>query len=227
MTATAALRTTALTKVFHAGQANELVAISGISMEVPRGSCVLLRGSSGSGKTTLLTILGGLSRPSSGEYVCLGQPVSHWSEKFLADFRRRHIGIIFQQFHLMAGLAVWQNIALPLLCTDIGPAALRGRVEGAAEAAGIGHRLSAAAGVLSGGEMQRVAIARALISDPDLILADEPTSQLDSGHAARILEVLAGLKARGKTIVLTSHDPAVQRHAMIDQVVTLHDGKLA
>ncbi|MGF1533622.1 MAG: ABC transporter ATP-binding protein [Bernardetiaceae bacterium] len=215
-----------LTKRFFAGKPNEVVAIAGVSFAVPVGSCVLLEGSSGSGKTTLLSMLACLSRPTSGEYWCLGERVSRWSERFLTRFRQQHIGIVFQHFHLIPGLSVSENLSLPLLPLGQSLAQIRAATEAAAALAKISHRLDFQVNLLSGGELQRVAIARALIADPSLIFADEPTAHLDRENARNILSLFAEQKAAGKTLILTSHDPFVIEHPIIDQRLHLQDGQL-
>lgn len=215
-----------LVKVFNAGRPNQVAPVRNISLKVQKGECIILKGPSGSGKSTLLTLLGCLSRPTSGEYYCLGQKVSRWSEKFLTLFRRKHIGIVFQHFHLVSGLTTLQNISLPLLPTGLPEKETRARAEEAANAVQITHRLHFKANTLSGGEMQRVAIARALVNRPPLIFADEPTAHLDSKMSADVLAVFEKLKAGGATLVITTHDPAVEHHPMRDRVLVVQDGQL-
>ncbi|WP_448518824.1 ABC transporter ATP-binding protein [Rhodoflexus sp.] len=220
------IQTVGISKVFNSGATNEVKALTDISLTIEAGECVLLSGPSGSGKSTLLSILACLAKPTEGAYYCLDKQVSRWSEKFLTRFRRRHIGMIFQQFHLIRGLTVRANIAVPLVPRGIEHGRLKQAVEKAAENAGIAHKLDFPIEKLSGGEQQRTAIARALVADPSILFADEPTAHLDSRTAAAVLDVLQALKTAGKTIIITSHDPLVQQHPIIDNKLLLKDGKL-
>jgi putative ABC transport system ATP-binding protein len=156
----------------------------------------------------------------------MGEKVSRWSEKFLTEFRQKHIGIVFQQFHLIAGLSVFDNIFVPLLPLLGNRKTMTEAVEKAAKLAEISHKLTFKVDVLSGGEMQRVAIARALVTNPTLIFADEPTAQLDSETAKMILKVFANLKTEGKTLVITSHDLTVKQSGIFDTVISMKDGQI-
>jgi len=216
-----------LKKAFNLGKPNEVTPVDGISLSIPQGACVILKGPSGSGKTTLLTLLSCLARPTAGTYHCLGEQVSRWSEKFLTRFRQQHIGVVFQQFNLIGGFTAGVNISLPLMPSGISSVKLKQRVEQAANWVQIEHRLSFPIQQLSGGELQRVAIARALINQPEILFADEPTSHLDTQMAANTLNVFDGLKKKGKTLVMTTHDPMVEAHPMVDLVFQVKDGKLA
>jgi len=222
-----AIKTETLSKIFHPGQPNEVRAVQEVSLDIAAGEAVLLGGASGSGKTTLLTLLAGLSRPTSGRYYCLGEELSRWSEKFLTRFRQKHIGVVFQHFQLIEGLTAAQNIAVPLLPSGLKPKTLQAKVQAAAEAAEIAHRLSFPVQQLSGGELQRVAIARGLVAEPKILFLDEPTSHLDSHNAERLLAVLEKLKKEGRTLILTSHDPVIQQATLLDRVLLLKDGKVS
>ncbi|MCS6967542.1 MAG: ABC transporter ATP-binding protein [Cytophagales bacterium] len=215
-----------ISKIFNLGQHNQVRALKNVNLSIESGQCVLLSGPSGSGKSTLLSILACLSKPTEGAYFCMGEQVSRWSEKFLTQFRRQHIGIIFQHFHLISGLTARANVAIPLVPRNFSHYALKQAIEVAADAAGIIHKIDEPVEKLSGGEQQRVAIARALVSNPELLFADEPTAHLDSHTALNILNTLQKLKNQGKTIVITSHDPLVQQHPMIDRHLRLQDGTL-
>ncbi|NJO03093.1 MAG: ATP-binding cassette domain-containing protein [Bacteroidia bacterium] len=167
-----------------------------------------------------------LAKPSAGEYFCLGEKVSRWSEKFLTRFRQKHIGMVFQHFHLISGLSAYLNIASPLI-----PQAYRRReidqaVRLVADQVQISHRLDFKVDTLSGGELQRVALARALVHQPTLLFADEPTAHLDSEMSAHILALFDELKAQGKTIVVTTHDPQVENHAQVDRRLLMKDGQI-
>jgi len=215
-----------LSKIFNPGAHNEVDAVVDVHLSVMAGQAVLIKGPSGSGKTTLLTMLGCLAKPTSGQYTCLDQPVSHWPEKFLTRFRRQHIGIVFQNFNLISGLSVFENIALPLLPAGPSYATLKNRVSQLAGEFRIDHRLHFNVDTLSGGEMQRVAIGRALVNQPQILIADEPTAHIDSRLAEEILELFHQLKNRGLTLIIASHDPLLEAHPMIDRVYCMRDGRL-
>ncbi|TAD99833.1 MAG: ABC transporter ATP-binding protein [Bacteroidetes bacterium] len=209
-----------ISKIFNKNQNNEVRAFENLDLNIPKGSCTLIKGSSGSGKSTLLAILSCLMKPTSGQYFCCGEQVSRWSEKFLTQFRQKHIGIIFQHFHLIKGLDVFTNISLPLL-----PIFPKKQIEKAVleaiDKVNISHRQNFNIDSLSGGELQRTAIARALVADPDILFADEPTSHLDSANSLLMLDIFQKLKAEGKTILITSHDSLVENHPIIDSVLSL------
>lgn len=215
-----------VTKIFNKGRHNETMALREISLKISRNSATLLRGPSGSGKTTLLTLLGALSKPTSGSIICLEQNLTHWQETFLTAFRRRHMGIIFQNFNLIQKMSVFDNIALPLIPLPLSASHIKERVNEISALVQIDHRLRYKAGTLSGGEQQRVAIARALIQEPEILIADEPTAHLDSRLSAEILTIFSDLKERGKTIVIATHDPVLNGHPLIDQIVCIKDGRL-
>ena len=221
-----AFETRHLTKIFNPGKANAYTALQNVHLAVEAGKCVVLQGASGSGKTTLLTILGCLAKPTAGEYVCLGQKVSKWSEKFLTTFRREHIGMIFQQFQLITGFSAFENIALPLIPYYLTHKQLTQKVQEAATLANITHKLSERIEILSGGEQQRIAIARAIVNKPAILLADEPTSNLDQANALQILALFDTLKKAGVTLVLTTHDSTVAQHAIVDTILQMHDGNI-
>lgn len=223
----ALIQTNSLSKIFNAGKPNQVCPVESVDVNIQAGTAVLLKGPSGSGKSTLLSLLACLMRPTSGEYLYRGEQISRWSEKFLTRFRQAHIGVVFQQFRLISGYTAAQNIGLPLFPLGLPEKILQEKVDEAAQLVGITHRLAAQVATLSGGEMQRVAIARALVNTPEVILADEPTSQLDSAHSANILSIFADLKKQGKTIVLTSHDPIVEQSAFLDQTLLMRDGRLS
>ena len=201
------------------------VALRGVSLSIQPGEFVAIMGPSGSGKSTLLHLLGGLDRPASGEVVVAGQPLHAMSETQLALFRRRHVGFVFQFFNLIANLTVRDNIELPAL--------LDGRARGAQvsrradvlmDALDIAAQAGKLPAQLSGGQRQRVAIARALVNQPDILLADEPTGNLDSASGAEVLRLFKTLNAQGQTIVLVTHDAAAAAHAA--RIVFLRDGQV-
>jgi putative ABC transport system ATP-binding protein len=220
------IRLNEISKKFNAGLHNEVNAVRDVSLSINANQCTVLKGPSGSGKTTLLAIIGCLSKPSSGNYICLNENVSHWSEKFLTNFRRQHIGTVFQNFNLISGLTALQNIALPLLPAGYSVKEINNYVYRVSELVNIHHRLEFKIDTLSGGEQQRVALARALVNDPDILIADEPTSHLDTDLSHNILDLFAKLKASGKTLLIATHDPLVENHSITDTVICMRDGIL-
>ncbi len=216
----------AVHKAFNQGQHNEYWALQGIDLSIEAGKVTAFRGPSGSGKTTLLTIVGCLARPTSGRVRLRGEDVSGLPERFLTEIRRRSFGFVFQQFNLIRGLSALENIILPALPTGRPRAQLVTAAMALLEQLQLSQRAQAKVEWLSGGEQQRVAIARALINDPEVIIADEPTANLDSALAGEFMNLLAGFTAAGKTVLLTSHDPLVVESAAVHRVVAMRDGKL-
>ncbi len=216
----------AVHKAFNQGQHNEYWALQGIDLSIEAGKVTAFRGPSGSGKTTLLTIVGCLARPTSGRVRLRGEDVSGLPERFLTEIRRRSFGFVFQQFNLIRGLSALENIIVPALPTGRPRAQLVTAAMALLEQLQLTQRAQAKVEWLSGGEQQRVAIARALINDPEVIIADEPTANLDSALAGEFMNLLAGFTAAGKTVLLTSHDPLVVESAAVHRVVAMRDGKL-
>jgi putative ABC transport system ATP-binding protein len=200
--------------------------LQGLDLEIPRGDFLALMGPSGSGKSTLLNLLAGLDRPTAGEIVVDGEPIHRLSQRQLARWRARHVGFVFQFYNLLPVLSAARNVELPLLLTRLGRKERRQHVATALEIVGLSHRAEHSPRTLSGGEQQRVGIARALVTDPTLILADEPTGDLDRRTGDEILDLLVALqREHGKTVVMVSHDP----HAASRASRTLHllDGRLS
>jgi putative ABC transport system ATP-binding protein len=193
-------------------------------MEIHRGEYVAIMGPSGSGKSTLMHILGCLDVPTTGSYDLAGEDVSRMSEDALAQVRNRQIGFVFQQFNLLSSLSAWRNVELPLCYSGVGRAERKERALGALERVGLGDRVDHRPGELSGGQQQRVAVARALVTDPALILADEPTGNLDSHSTQDVLRLLAELHDQGRTIVLITHEHDVAERAQ--RIVRILDGKI-
>ena len=213
-------------KVFNQGQHNEYWALKGIDLEIPPARVSVLKGPSGSGKTTLLTILGCLARPTEGRVRLNGEDISGLPERFLTEIRRRTFGFIFQQFNLIRGLSAIENIILPGYPGGTPRAQLLARAEVLLADLQLAHRRDAKVEWLSGGEQQRVAICRALINDPEILVADEPTANLDSKLSAEFLVILHRLAESGRTVILTSHDPLVVESEVVDRVYSLRDGQL-
>lgn len=205
---------------------NELVhALGGVTFEVEAGSFVSIMGPSGSGKSTLLHLLGALDAPTSGEVILDGEDFGTLSDEALTALRRRKLGFVFQFFNLLPTMTAWENVALPRLLDGQRLSALKPRAVELLDRVGLGPRVGHKPSQLSGGEMQRVAIARALVSDPVLILADEPTGNLDSRSGKAVLELLRStVKEDGKTVVMVTHDPRLAAYG--DRILTLQDGKL-
>jgi putative ABC transport system ATP-binding protein len=199
-------------KTYRTG-ALEFEALRGVDIRIDEGEYVAVVGPSGSGKSTLMHLLGCLDVPTEGGYHLAGEDVSTMSEAQLAEVRNRRVGFVFQQFHLLASLPAWRNVELPLVYAGVARHGRRERAVAALTRVGLGDRLDNKPGELSGGQQQRVAIARALVSDPALILADEPTGNLDSTSAAEVLALLDELHAGGRTIVLITHDHEVAARA--------------
>jgi putative ABC transport system ATP-binding protein len=194
--------------------AEAIVVLDGLSLEVPEGEFVALMGPSGSGKTTLLNLIAGIDRPTSGRVIVAGTEVSALTESELATWRSRHIGFIFQFYNLIPVLTAVENVELPLLLTDLSRAERRARALTALRVVGLAERATHYPRQLSGGQEQRVAIARAIVTDPSVLVADEPTGDLDAKSATDILDLLATLNTTfGKTIVMVTHDPRAAARA--------------
>jgi len=208
-------------KVYRADEV-ETVALNGVSVEIDEGDFVAVMGPSGCGKSTLLNIIGLLDNPTSGDYFFFDENVARYSEARRSDIRKRNIGFIFQSFNLIDELTVAENIELALLYHGMAASERRKRVSEVTERMGIAHRAKHMPGQLSGGQQQRVAVARAVVGNQPLILADEPTGNLDSAHGQEVMELLRSLNADGTTIVMVTHSPAHADYAR--RTVNLFDG---
>ena len=200
-------------------------ALAGVSLHIEPGEFVAILGTSGSGKSTLLNLFGGLDRPTTGDVWFEGNSLAPLSAPALARHRLRHVGMVFQSFNLIATMTAWENIALALAFAGVRRAERRRRAEALLAQVGLADRSAHRPAELSGGEQQRVAIARALANEPRALLADEPTGNLDSTHAAEILGLLKAMQGAGKTIVLVTHDQDLAR-TYADRCVRLKDGKV-
>jgi putative ABC transport system ATP-binding protein len=210
-------------KVFYTDEV-ETHALSDIHLEIRKGEYVAIAGPSGCGKTTLLSILGLLDSPTEGNYTLDGQPVSRLSASDRARVRNRQIGFIFQAFNLIGDLTVYENVELPLTYRGMAADDRRKRVQAALERVGMSHRMKHFPAQLSGGQQQRVAVARAVAGDPAILLADEPTGNLDSTNGEAVMELLRELHQGGATICMVTHDARYARHA--ERSVHLFDGKV-
>jgi putative ABC transport system ATP-binding protein len=201
-------------------------ALRGVDLEITAGEHVAIVGRSGSGKSTLLALLAGLDRPSSGTVEVAGHELSRLDGDALARYRREQIGIIFQSFNLIATMTACENVALPLAFAGVAATTRLARAQDVLARVGLAHRAGHRPSELSGGEQQRVAVARALVARPQLLLADEPTGNLDSTTAGEILDLIDGLHAEGLTVVMVTHDEAAAQ-ARCDRLVRLVDGEVA
>ena len=212
-----------LVKVYRVGETN-VPALRGISLEIQRNEFVAIIGPSGSGKSTLMNLIGCLDHPSRGHYRLAGEPVDEMDARQLAVIRNRHIGFVFQTFNLLPRATALKNVALPLVYAGVGREEREERAFAVLAQVGLANRAYHRSSQLSGGQQQRIAIARALINQPTLLLADEPTGNLDSRTSGEILATLRYLHQRGTTMVLVTHDPAIAANAQ--RRIELHDGRI-
>jgi putative ABC transport system ATP-binding protein len=210
-------------RIYQLGE-NRVHALRGINLEIGRGEFVAIMGSSGSGKSTLMNILGCLDRPTSGNYILDGVNVAHLPKKDLAAIRNRRLGFVFQGFNLLARTTALENVELPTLYARLDAEERQRRARRALEMVGLGERLDHFPSQLSGGQQQRVAIARALVNQPSILLADEPTGNLDSRTSVEIMGILQKLNDEGLTIVLVTHEPDIAQYAK--RVITFRDGRV-
>jgi putative ABC transport system ATP-binding protein len=229
-------------KVFNSGKPNEFTAVGGVSLTIEANRVTILKGPSGSGKTTLLSLIGCMTRPTSGRVAISGGvgdrdgfspgastselEVTSLPERFLTQVRRRNFGFVFQQFNLVAGITLLENVMLPAYPLGGRYWAARDRALSLLKLFNLDGRATSRVEWLSGGEAQRAAIARALMNDPPVVIADEPTAHLDSGLSEKFMDIVAGLKAQGKTIIIASHDPLVFEAAAVDRVIAVRDGRV-
>ncbi len=215
----------AVDKIFRRGS-EEIHVLGGLDLEIPVGEFLALMGPSGSGKSTLLNIIGGLDRPSEGSVDIGGERIDKMSERRLAGWRARHVGLVFQFYNLMPMLSAERNVELPLLLTHLSRSQRRKHVDIALNAVGLSHRKSHFPKTLSGGEQQRVGIARAIVTDPTLLLCDEPTGDLDAKSSDEILDLLQALnKEHGKAIIMVTHDNHAAERA--SRTLFLNKGRLS
>jgi putative ABC transport system ATP-binding protein len=212
-----------VSRVYQVGE-SEVRALDDVSLTITRGELTALMGPSGSGKSTMLNVLGCLDTPTSGAYILEGEAVQSLSEDRLAEVRQKRIGFIFQSYHLVGRMTAARNVELPLIFAGVEPRVRREKVRVALESVGLAHRIQHRPDQLSGGERQRVAIARAMVMEPSILLADEPTGNLDARSGEEIVALLERLNRGGLTIVLVTHDPRVASHAR--RVLRMRDGQI-
>jgi putative ABC transport system ATP-binding protein len=217
------IKTKNLKKVYTTEEV-ETTALNNVNFEVKKGEFVSIMGPSGCGKSTLLNLIGLLDNPTDGEYLFGDQEVSRFSERQRANLRKHNIGFVFQSFNLIDELTVFENIELPLLYQKVSASDRRKRVNEAMEKMEIVHRKNHFPQQLSGGQQQRVAVARAIVADPKLILADEPTGNLDSSHGEEVMQMLLGLNEAGTTVVMVTHSPTYAEYG--HRTVHLFDGHI-
>ena len=221
----ALVRVTQVEKIFRRGN-EEIHVLSGLSLEVPKGDFLALMGPSGSGKSTLLNLIGGLDRATNGSVEIGGERIDQMSDRQLAAWRARHVGLVFQFYNLLPVLSAERNVELPLLLTPLSKTERRKHVETALEIVNLSHRARHYPRTLSGGEQQRVGIARAIVTDPTILLCDEPTGDLDRKSGDEILALLQALnREQGKTIIMVTHDPHASARA--NRTVYLDKGQLS
>jgi putative ABC transport system ATP-binding protein len=213
-------------KVYAQGRPNEFTALHETSLVIEADRLTVIRGPSGSGKTTLLSLVGGMTRPTSGRIHVLGREITSLPERFLTDLRRRTFGFIFQQFNLIPGLTALENVILPAYPTGERRSSLERRAAGLFALFGLGPKAASRVECLSGGEAQRVTIARALINDPAVVIADEPTAHLDSQLSREFMDTMGRLRTQGRTVLIASHDPLVTDHPAVERVFHIRDGRI-
>jgi putative ABC transport system ATP-binding protein len=213
-------------KVFNEGRPNEYIALHDLSLTIAARQVTALTGPSGSGKTTLLSLLGCMARPTAGRIVLNGREITSLPERFLTDIRRQTFGFIFQQFNLLGGISVIENVMLPAYPLGEPFSTLKPQALELLELFNLAHKAAAKVEWLSGGEAQRTAIARALINHPEVIIADEPTAHLDTRLSREFMDIMGDFKAQGKTILIASHDPLVHESPVVDRVVRMRDGRI-
>jgi len=213
-------------KVFNAGKSNEFTAIRDVCLRIDPHHVTVFKGPSGSGKTTLLSLVGCMSRPTSGRIYLMDREITSLPERFLTDIRRKTFGFIFQQFQLVKGITVLENVMLPAYPCGERHSVLKKRALGLLDLLNILSKADSKVEWLSGGEAQRVAVARALINDPSIIIADEPTAHLDTKLSLELVDIMGRFNSGKKTLLIASHDPIVCESKIVDRVIHVRDGKI-
>ena len=215
-----------VTKTYEINKNNKVTALNDINLEVKEGELVVLKGASGSGKSTILSLLAALSKPTTGEVIVDDKRISKLPDNFAALYRRENIGFIFQKYNLIPTLSVEDNILLPLVPTNPDENEAQQKLDKVMETFNISHKKDAIVRNLSGGEQQRVAIARAHVNDPKIIIADEPTANLDEKLSLDFIKILSELKKSNKTIIVATHDPLFFDLEFVDRIIEVHNGKV-
>lgn len=218
------IQTLGVWKVFNKGKTNEVAALKDVNVLIKAREVTIIKGASGSGKTTLLTVMGCVARPTSGRIWVNGKEVTSLPDPFLSEVRRAVFGFVFQSINLIAGMTVLENVVVAAYPLGVPWRQLKERALTLLKWLGIEDKAGEKANHLSGGEAQRTAIARALINDPDILIADEPTSHLDTGLSEDFMDIVGELKRKGKTVVIATHDPLVYGSPEVDRVVEIRDG---
>ena len=218
------IKTRDMVKVFLTEEV-ETTALSNVNLEINEGEFVSIMGPSGCGKSTLLNILGLLDNPTKGEFHFLGNDVSKYNERQRADLRKENLGFVFQSFNLIDELTIFENVELPLLYLKIGSSERKRKVNSVLEQMRIDHRSGHFPQQLSGGQQQRVAVSRAVVSEPKIIMADEPTGNLDSSHGDEVMKILSDLNKQGTSIIMVTHSPDYAKYA--HRTIQLFDGKIS
>jgi putative ABC transport system ATP-binding protein len=216
-----------VTKVFHKGNANEFMALDNISLSIDPNLVTVLKGPSGSGKTTLLSIIGAMTKPTTGRVEILNREITSLPERFLTEIRRRTFGFIFQQYNLIKGITALENVMIPAYPNGERHGPLKKRALSLLDLFNLSSKAASKVEWLSGGEAQRVTIARALINDPQIIIADEPTAHLDTKLSKEFIEIMTKLNKEGKTVVIASHDPLIYESAAVNRVIEFRDGRVS
>ena len=220
------IKLTQIRKIFNQGKPSEFTAIDGIDLSIENEKMTVLKGPSGSGKTTLLSLIGCMARPTSGRIMLNEKEITSLPERFLTEIRRSTFGFMFQQFNLIKGLTALENVMIPAYPLGENYAKLKERALRLLDSFSLSKKAASKVEWLSGGEAQRVTIARALVNNPSILIADEPTAHLDTKLSKEFMQIISGLNAEGKTIIIASHDPIVYEQDAIDRIIEMRDGKI-
>lgn len=213
-----------LNKIYNANKPNEFCALKNINLEIVDGEIIIIKGVSGSGKSTLLSLIGAISKPTNGDIIINEQSIAKLPDIMASTYRHKEIGFIFQAFNLLDGLSVTQNVSAPLSLTNLSEDEMRDKINKALLIANIEHKKDQKVASLSGGEKQRCAIARAVVMDPNIIIADEPTANLDKENSLLFIEILKKFKTLNKTVIIATHDILFDNLEFVDKYIHIQDG---